>query len=499
MFDTRCSFYFFHPPDLCQIKFSILAFIALAFGCLVAKSWSMELIAVSPDSRGFVERDSKQPYIPFGANYYDPNTGWAPKIWRQFDSERVRRHFSVMRELGVNCARVFLAAATFQPAADTIDEQSLKKLDALVEIARQSGIRLMLTGPDHWEGVPSYWQPDRFAGDNSLRALEHFWQVVGGRYKGEPAIFAWDLLNEPHIPWFVEEWRPLWGDWLKETYKSWDKLKAAWGKDVADANQWEQIAPPPDKPDVNSPKLRDWQRFREYLADRWVSRQVEALRKADPTHLITVGYIQWSYPLVRYGNPGRYAAFNPHCQASLLDFVTIHFYPTMGGPFDSEKNWNENLNYLRAALAYCHTGKPVVLGEYGWYGGGAAQGHPYLTEDQQARWISAEIEASRGLAAGWLSWPFADTPTSTDMSIFGGLVRADLTIKPWGEKFKTLAANLPELILPYPNLPKIDGPGVLTADDKELARFHRIYVKAVQEAVRQSGLTEKNRETQQTK
>ena len=465
----------------------VLSFVGFAVICPLcdcrAENPAMQLIVVTPDGQGFAERESGRPYIPFGTNYYDPHTGWAPKIWRQFDAQKVREHFQIMQGLGVNCARVFLAAATFQPAADTIDQQQLKKLDTLIKIARESDIRLMLTGPDHWEGSVAYWKPDRFAGENSLQALEHFWQVIGERYKGEPAIFAWDLLNEPHLPWSVEQWHPLWNGWLKETYKTWDNLKIAWGTELADANQWDEVTAPADVADANSPKLRDWQLFREELADRWVRRQVEALRKADPTHLITVGYIQWSYPLVRHGNPGRYAAFNPHRQAGLLDFITIHFYPTLGDPFGSEENWTKNIGYLQAVLAYCHAGKPVVLGEYGWYGGGAVQNQPYLTEEQQARWISAEIEASRELAAGWLSWPFADTPQSTDMSLFGGLVKSDLTIKPWGHKFKSLAANLSELKRPTPKLPVFDFPDVFTADDKELIQIHHRYVKAIQQAI----------------
>lgn len=483
MLDTRSTVFSF--------KFLVLSFIVFAavspLYVLRAEEPRMQLVIVAPGNQGFVERDSGRPYIPFGTNYYDPHTGWAPKIWRQFDSGKVQEHFRIMRELGVNCARVFLAAAGFQPSVETVDEQCLKKLDALVEIARKSGIRLMLTGPDHWEGWPSYWKPDRFAGETSLQALERFWDVVGRRYRDEPAIFAWDLLNEPHLPWFVEQWHPLWNSWLKETYGSRESLKAAWGSEITDAEQWGQVAAAEDKPDINSPRLRDWQRFREHLADRWVRRQVEALRKADPTHLITVGYIQWSYPLVRHGSPSRYAAFNPHRQATLLDFVTIHFYPTLGDPFGSQNNWSGNLDYLRAVLAYCHTGKPVVLGEYGWYGGGAAQGQPYLTEGQQADWIIAEIEASRGLAVGWLSWPLADTPESTDMSIFGGLVKADLSVKIWGQKFKTFAASLPRLIQPAPKLPPFDFAGAFTAEDKELAQMHRSYVESVGQAVDKTG------------
>lgn len=459
-------------------RYIFVAMVVISF--LFQMTCRMELIVVTSDGKGFAERDSGCSYIPFGTNYYDPHTGWAPKIWRQFDAEKVREHFRLMSKIGVNCARVFLTAASFQPDANTISEESLKKLDTLVKIARGMGIRLILTGPDHWEGSPSYWRPDRFAGEEALRALEHFWEVLGQRYRDEPAIFVWDLLNEPHLPWFVEEWRGRWNAWLKTTYVNRDKLKTAWGKELTEADKWGEVAVPENQADVDNPRLRDWQLFREYLADEWVRRQVKAIRRADPTHLITVGYIQWSYPLVRPGSPSRYSAFNPHRQKHWLDFMTIHFYPTMGAPFGSKDNWKKNLSYLQALLAYCHTGKPVVLGEFGWYGGGAPQKHPYLSEAEQSRWISAEIEVSRPLADGWLSWPFADSPSSTDVSLFAGLFKADFTVKTWGRRFKELAANLSELKQPRPKLPEFDFPKALSAGNEELDQMHRGYVEAVQ-------------------
>ncbi len=479
----NCSFNLV-PSFLVGSRFlAVLVGVAVGFSVIsrAAEPANMQLIVIRPDSCGFEERDSGRSYFVFGTNYYDPHTGWAPKIWRRFDSEKVRRYFQVMSELGVNCARVFLTAGSFQPNAETIEEKSLEKLDALIEIARETGIRLLLTGPDHWEGQPSYWRPDRFAGETALQALERFWDVVGRRYRGEPAIFAWDLLNEPHLPWFIEQWRPKWNTWLQKKYGSWESLRAAWGDELTEKERWDNVAVAKNQPDSANPRLRDWQLFREHLADQWVHRQVEAIRRADPTHLITVGYIQWSYPLIRPGNPSRYSAFNPHRQARWLDFVTIHFYPTLGNPFGSEENWDENLGYLQAVLAYCHTSKPVVLGEYGWYGGGAPQNHPYLSEDEQARWLSAEVEASRPLADGWLSWPFADSPESTDISLFAGLVKEDLTVKVWGRKFRTMAANLPELKRPIANLPGFNFPNVFTADSEELSRMHRSYVEAIQQ------------------
>lgn len=337
------------------------------------------------------------------------------------------------------------------------------------------------------EGEPAYWKPDRYAGAEALKALETFWTVVGQRYCDEPAILAWDLGNEPNMPWARESWGPRWNDWLKSKYQNQEGLQAAWADELATDETLGQIGIPANTAKRNSPRLLDWQRFREHLADQWVRRQVEVLRRVDPSHMITVGYIQWSYPGVRPGDPGLYSAFNPHRQAQWLDFISIHFYPLMGNPFSSINYWERNLAYLQGILAYCHTGKPVVLGEYGWYGGGAPQGRPRRTEDQQKRWIGAEIEASRQLAHGWLSWPFADSPDSSDMSIYGGMVKIDMSPKAWGVAFNAFAQNLRLLPQPTPELPAHDFTACLTAPLDETIAAHQEYAERVQKALEEAG------------
>jgi len=468
-------------------------------GCLVlltglvgcATSPKMGLVTVTEDGRGFVDSSSAEPYIPFGTNYYDPNTGWPPQVWAQFDRAAVEAHFAVMQYYGVNCARVFLAAKTFQPDPDTINPEALKKLDRLIRIARRAGIRLILTGPDHWEGDPDYWKPDRFAGDEALRALDTFWTVLGRRYKGDPTILAWDLLNEPSIPWFVDTWAPKWNAWLRSKYEDRDGLQAAWKDELKAEEDLGHIEAPEDRAEAGNPRLHDWQLFREHLADRWVQRQVEVLRAADPTHLITVGYVQWSFPLVRAGDPHLYSAFNPHRQGQWLDFISVHFYPLMGRPFASPRNWTANLEYLQSILAYCQVGKPVVLEEYGWYGGGSPQDRPRLTEPEQTQWLTAEIEASRRLAQGWLSWPFADTPAATDMSVFGGMVKETMTPKIWAWCFRSHVANLPRVPQPMPELPEFDASASLTAPIRELSlSLYSKYSQMVSEAVEKAGPTE---------
>src|SRR5580765_6531282 len=64
-------------------------------------------VLVPKDSCTFVT-EAGQPFVPFGVNYYRPGTGWAPQIWKQFDPEATRKDFARMKELGVNCVRIFL-------------------------------------------------------------------------------------------------------------------------------------------------------------------------------------------------------------------------------------------------------------------------------------------------------------------------------------------------------------------------------------------------------
>jgi hypothetical protein len=460
-----------------------LASLLSMMGC--SSSPRMNSISLAPDAHGFVDQTSGEAFVPFGTNYYDPNTGWPPHVWSRFKPDLVKLHFKTMQKLGVNCARVFLTAGAFQPDPDTVDKGALEKLDTLVAIARRCGIRLIVTAPTDWEGEPNYWKPDRFTSEAALQASRNLWTILGRRYRGEPAILAWDIVSEPEMPWHVESWDPLWNGWLQAKYANRDGLKAAWGDELTDTEQMGAIAVAKDVAVAGNPRLLDWQLFREHLADEWVTKQVQTLREADPTHLVTIGYIQWSYPIARPGDPHIYSAFNPRRQAQWLDFVSVHFYPLMGEPFASPAYWEQNLAYLQTILAYCQAGKPVVLEEYGWYGGGAPQGRMLLDGDQQKSWIAAEIEASRRLARGWLSWPFADTPESTDMALFGGMVTQSMAVKSWGWQFHTFAEHVSVLPQPMPELPAFDFAQTLTAP-LDVALQDQ-YAELVQAAVQKAG------------
>jgi hypothetical protein len=130
-------------------------------------------------------------------------------------------------------------------------------------------------------------------------------------------------------------------------------------------------------------------------------------------------------------------------------------------------------------------GKPVVLAEFGWYGGvekpkfdkGA---HPIGTEEQQAKYLRRVIETSAGFVVGWLNWGFYDHPGADDCSELTGLLRVDGTTKEWGKTFQELSARYsgkciaPATIGPRPALDW----GACTTSSASARSFRDQYFKA---------------------
>ena len=121
--------------------------------------------------------------MPFGVSYYRPGTGWAPQVWKKFDAEATRKDFTRMKELGVNCARVFLSYGSFYHEPGVLDTNGLAKFDQFLDIAEEAGIHVHPTGPDMWEGPPE-WPVGGIGDERTLGALEAFWKMFAARYRG---------------------------------------------------------------------------------------------------------------------------------------------------------------------------------------------------------------------------------------------------------------------------------------------------------------------------
>jgi len=447
---------------------------------------SLPKVRVAADNRGFETADRK-PFAPVGVNYFRPGTGWAPKVWQRFDPEATRRDFEVMQGLGVNCVRVFLTLGSFYTQPARLEPEALAKFDRFLDIAERHAIYVHPTGPDHWEGIPAWARGDRIARESYLAALEAFWRLFVARYRGRAAIFAYDLLNEPSVPWDSAAVRPKWTAWLKDRYGSVERLKQAWR--VAELPEHlEGVTIPKPGQALTPQQLLDYQRFRESVADEWTRRQVAAIKSVDPDALVTVGLIQWSVPTL-LPRVDVYAAFRPQRQARFLDFLSVHFYPLDGGAYGYEGPEAErrNLAYLESVVReVARAGKPVVMGEFGWYGGGKPTFNrgrqPPATEPQQARWCRQAIETTAPLACGWLNWGLYDHPEARDVTELTGLLARDGRLKAWGRQFRALAQTYRGHRPPadgLPDRPTLDWDRCIT-DVRAGHAFREAYRKAFQ-------------------
>ncbi|MGQ9697458.1 MAG: cellulase family glycosylhydrolase [Armatimonadota bacterium] len=451
-------------------------------------------IRVTRDGKGFAGSDGK-PFVPFGVNYFRPHTGWAPQVWKQFDPEAVRKDFALLKAYGVNCVRVFLSYGSFYDTPGVLSEDGIRKFDQFLRLADEAGIYVHPTGPDHWEGTPEWARRDTIADEDVLRALERFWKLFASRYKGVNTIFAYDLRNEPSVPWNSPAVRKRWTEWVHRRYSSQEDAAKAWGV-PPESVTWDDIPVPAPEDKAGDRMLLDYQRCREEIADEWTRRQAAAIKAADPDALVTVGLIQWSVPAVLPGVQ-HYSAFRPDRQARFVDFLEIHFYPLARGMYEyrSLEERDLNLAYLESVVSEtARAGKPAVIAEYGWYGGGALKfesgnSRP-AREEEQAEWCSRLIETTQGLAVGWLNWGVYDHPEARDVTQLTGLFTVDGKEKVWGRRFREIARQIAQSDMKAKGLkqrPKLDWELCVTsrkAAEEFLEAYHRAYVESKESAGR---------------
>ncbi len=294
---------------------SAISMLVLATTTSVA---ALEPIRVSGDGRSFILANSGKPFRPFGFNYDHDRSGRLIEDYWHDEWKSIEQDFQEMKQLGANVVRIHLQFAAFMESPDKPRQSSLKQLEQLLKLAERKELYLDLTGLGcyHKQDVPPWY--DDLNESQRWKAQAAFWEAVALRCKQSPAVFCYDLMNEPVVPG--------------------DKPRTDWLAGAFAGKHFVQFI-----------TLSAAKRPRHEVARQWIRTLVAAIRKHDQRHLVTVGLVPWSLP--RRGKLS--SGFNPKEIAGELDFLAVHIYPEKG-------EIDEATEIIKAFAA---VGKPVVIEE----------------------------------------------------------------------------------------------------------------------------------------
>jgi endo-1,4-beta-mannosidase len=166
-----------------------------------------------------------QPFL-LGVNYWPRRK--AMYWWSNFDAGEVREEFALIADLGLNVVRFFLLWDDFQPTPDRVSSTCLDHLGVVVDTAAQHNLKLDITfftghmsGPNwvpRWLANSSLGVPAReqrqvvsqgkvfpggyrnpFHDPTALEAEKLLLRTVVGQLKDHPAVWMWNLGNEPDL------------------------------------------------------------------------------------------------------------------------------------------------------------------------------------------------------------------------------------------------------------------------------------------------------------
>ncbi len=288
----------------------IFAVLSLAFSAL-----ALEPITLAPDGHSFITAETKRPFHPWGLNY--GNDGRLMEDFWDQDWDTFAGDFREMKQLGANVVRVHLQFGKFMVSATEPNRATFAQFGRLLRLAEDTGLYLDVTGLACYRpaDAPAWYdamdEPARWA------AQEKFWAEVAKIGQGSPAVFCYDLINEPIVP--GEKREP--GKWRS-------------GNLLGTYDFVQFIALDPSG------------RARETIAAEWCHRMRQSIRAHDTTHLITVGLLPWSRQWKHL------SGFLPAKVAPELDFLSVHLYPDSKLPGEALES-----------LQQFAVGKPVVIEE----------------------------------------------------------------------------------------------------------------------------------------
>jgi endo-1,4-beta-mannosidase len=163
-----------------------------------------------------------QPFS-LGVNYWPRKK--AMYWWSNFDAGEVEEEFALIREIGLNTVRIFLLWDDWMPTPDTVSKDCLNNLAKVCDIAEKNQLGLDVTfftghmsGPNWapgWmlDGDPLFYVKQLVSGgqivnkgyrnyftDPMVRQAQRIkLETVVSEFKSHPAVWMWNLGNEPDL------------------------------------------------------------------------------------------------------------------------------------------------------------------------------------------------------------------------------------------------------------------------------------------------------------
>jgi len=317
-----------------------------------------------------------QRIVFWGVNYDHDQQGRLLEDYWHDEWSSVVEDFQEIKSLGANVVRIHLQLAKFMSDEQTANQANLQRLAEVVRLAEQTRLYLDITGLGcyHKQEVPDWY--DALNESQRWQVQARFWKEVASVCRSSPAVFCYDLMNEPVLPgrgksesdWLTGE---LGGKFFVQRITL----------DLAD-------------------------RTRQEVAKRWVRTLTSAIRQVDSRHMITVGVIPWALVF-----PHAMPLFHDPEVGKPLDFVSVHFYPRKG-----------KVDEALEALRVYEVGKPLVIEEM-------FPLHCGLEELEQF------IEQSRPLVDGWISFYWGATIEENEQQ---GDLKGAIVAK-WLRRFRELS------------------------------------------------------------
>jgi hypothetical protein len=342
-----------------HLQNALIVTLVLAFTCgripassaaePTSKPPKLDWIQPSNDKMHFVLRESGERFVMVGFNYDHDDAGRLLEDYWEKEWDTVAADFQEMQDLGANVVRIHLQVGKFMDSATEPNQANLDRLAKLVRLAEDTGVYLDVTGLGcyHKRDVPAWY--DELDEDARWNVQARFWEAVAKVGRDRPAIFCYDLMNEPVL--------------------GGEKKEASWlAGDLGGKHFVQRI------------NLELAGRTQHEVARQWVERLTSAIRKIDERHMITVGEIPWAHVF-----KGAKPLFHDPKVGATLDFVSVHFYPKKG-----------DVKGALAALRVYEVGKPLVIEEI----------FPLECSLEEADQF---IDGSRGHADGWISFYWGKT------------------------------------------------------------------------------------------